>query len=250
MRLSWSLVLSSAATSAASYAGNLNYRSPSENHPGLGVSIHRVAKRGVPESSFDPSKLHFTHGVASGDPYPESVILWTRCSPSFDDVHSNSSTEGLVPLYNPVPIYSEDGNEKEEGHGNEKEEAISNAPVCLNYMVSEDESFKGKVSEGTVYTSSDIDYTVKVSKLAMDRNPRNSLIESSGRGSQVEALYHLLLSVPSLQLRQQEPDWKNQDDPRFEEGRRPDQPGRVLLLQLPYASASTCVCVCACVLVN
>lgn len=162
MKVSWSLVLASAATATASYAGNLNYRSPSENHPGLGVSIHRVAKRGAPGSAFNPSKLHFTHGVASGDPYPESVILWTRCSPKFDDVHSNSSTEGLVPLYNPVPIYSED--EKE--HGNDKEESISNAPVCLNYMVSEDEDFKGKVSEGTVFTSSDIDYTVKVSKFS------------------------------------------------------------------------------------
>lgn len=162
MKLSWSLVLSSAATATASYSGNLNYRSPSENHPGLGVSIHRVAKRGVPGSSFDPSKLHFTHGVASGDPYADSVILWTRCSPSFDDVHSNSSTHGLVPLYNPVPIYSRNEDAEEQA-------AMSNAPVCLEYKVSEDESFKHIASEGTAYTSSDIDYTVKVSKLFMDR---------------------------------------------------------------------------------
>lgn len=158
MKLSWSLALSSAATAAASYAGNLNYRSPSENHPGLGVSIHRVAKRGVPESCFDPSKLHFTHGVASGDPYEDSVILWTRCSPTFDDVRSNSSTSGLVPLYNPVPIYSGDEDPEEL-------KPISNAPVCLNYVVAEDEILKHTVAEGTVYTSSDIDYTVKVSKL-------------------------------------------------------------------------------------
>lgn len=162
MKLSWPLVLSLAATATASYSGNLNYRSPSENHPGLGVSIHRVAKRGVPGSSFDPSKLHFTHGVASGDPYADSVILWTRCSPSFDDVHSNSSTHGLVPLYNPVPIYSRNEDAEEEV-------AMSNAPVCLDYKVSKDESFKHIASEGTVYTSSDIDYTVKVSKLVMDQ---------------------------------------------------------------------------------
>ncbi|KAF3010414.1 hypothetical protein E8E15_000859 [Penicillium rubens] len=155
MKLSWSLVLSSAAAATASYSGNLNYRSPSEHHPGLGVSIHRVAKRGVPGSSFDPSKLHFTHGVASGDPYADSVILWTRCSPTFDDVHSNTSTHGLVPLYNPVPIYS--GNEDAE-----EQVAVSNAPVCLDYKVSDDESFKQIAAEGTVYTSSDIDYTVKV----------------------------------------------------------------------------------------
>lgn len=158
MKVSWSLVLSLAATATASYSGNLNYRSPSENHPGLGVSLHRVAKRGVQGSSFDPSKLHFTHGVASGDPYADSVILWTRCSPTFDDVHSNSSTHGLVPLYNPVPIYKRDEGAEDQG-------PMSNAPVCLQYKVSKDESFKHIASEGTVYTSSDIDYTVKVSKL-------------------------------------------------------------------------------------
>lgn len=175
MKVSWSLVLASAATATASYAGNLNYRSPSANHPGLGVSIHRVVKRGVPGSAFDPSKLHFTHGVASGDPYPDSVILWTRCSPKFDDVHSNSSTEGVVPLYNPVPIYSGDETGKDNGNGNgngEEQEPVSNAPVCLNYMVSEDEDFKGKVSGGTVFTSSDVDFTVKVSKLSMHQEPK------------------------------------------------------------------------------
>lgn len=176
MKLTWSIVLSSAATAAASYAGNLNYRSPSENHPGLGVSIHRVVKRGAPGSAFDPSKLHFTHGVASGDPYSDSVILWTRCSPTYDDVHSNSSTMGLVPLYNPVPIYSdEEGSEKVPVSVPEDQEPMSNAPVCLNYMVSEDESFTHAVSEGTVYTSSDIDYTVKVRRrLSMDRDLKKS----------------------------------------------------------------------------
>jgi len=162
MKISWSLVLSLAATATASYSGNLNYRSPSENHPGLGISIHRVAKRGVQGSSFDPSKLHFTHGVASGDPYADSVILWTRCSTTFDYVRSNRSTHGLVPLYNPVPIYSRD-------EGAEEQATMSNAPVCLQYKVSKDESFKHIASEGTVHTSSDIDYTVKVSKLVIGR---------------------------------------------------------------------------------
>lgn len=77
---------------------------------------------------------------------------------------------GLVPLYNPVPIYVD--NENGEGEGPQKvpvsvpvdEDPMSNAPVCLNYMVSEDNSFSHAVSEGTVYTSSDVDYTVKVRK--------------------------------------------------------------------------------------
>ena len=30
------------SSTLASYAGNLNYRSPSHNHPSLGISIHKV----------------------------------------------------------------------------------------------------------------------------------------------------------------------------------------------------------------
>jgi phosphodiesterase/alkaline phosphatase D-like protein len=41
----------------------------------------------------------------------------------------------------------------------EEQVAVSNAPICLDYKVSDDESFKQIAAEGTVYTSSDIDYT-------------------------------------------------------------------------------------------
>jgi alkaline phosphatase D len=54
------------ATVGASWAKNLNYRSPSENHPSLGISVHKVVKRSVPSTAFSPSQLNFTHGVASG----------------------------------------------------------------------------------------------------------------------------------------------------------------------------------------
>lgn len=147
-----SLLVLSATSAAASYAGNLNYRSPSHNHPSLGISIPKVVRRSDPTSAFDPAKLNFTHGVASGDPYPNSIILWTRCAPTSDDVKDNSTVSGVVPLYNPVPIYTEtDG-----AH------VVSNAPVCLNYKVAKDAQLKQVVGSGVVFTSSDIDYTVKV----------------------------------------------------------------------------------------
>ncbi|KAL8740706.1 MAG: hypothetical protein Q9184_008461, partial [Pyrenodesmia sp. 2 TL-2023] len=141
-----------AGVAAASYANNLNYRSPSHNHPGLGLSIHKVNKRNAGSSAYPASQLNFTHGVASGDPYPNSVILWTRCAPMFDDVRSNSTVTGYVPLYNPVPIY---------GAANDTGPP-STSPVCLNYKVGTDRSFANPADSGTVYTSSDTDYTVKV----------------------------------------------------------------------------------------
>jgi alkaline phosphatase D len=145
-------LLALAGTSFASYGANLNYRSPSNHHPSLGISIPKVVKRSDPAANYDPSMLNFTHGVASGDPYPTSVILWTRCSPMLDDADDNSTVSGYVPLYNPVPIY----NDTDEG------KLPSKSPVCLNFVVASDEALSDVVDHGTVYTSSDVDYTVKV----------------------------------------------------------------------------------------
>jgi alkaline phosphatase D len=111
-----------------------------------------VNKRNDPSAGYTTSNLNFTHGVASGDPYPTSVILWTRASPQFDDVKDNSTVSGDVPLFNPVPIYN--------SHGTHITK--SKSPVCLQYRVAKDKNLKQTVDQGTVYTSSDIDYTVKV----------------------------------------------------------------------------------------
>ncbi|KAL8974643.1 MAG: hypothetical protein Q9197_001131 [Variospora fuerteventurae] len=143
---------SCAGVASASYANNLNYRSPSHNHPGLGLSIHKVNKRNAGSAAYPASQLNFTHGVASGDPYPTSVILWTRCAPMSDDVSSNLTVSGYVPLYNPVPIY---GAAHDTG-------PPSTSPVCLTYKVSTDKNLASTADSGTVYTSSDTDYTVKV----------------------------------------------------------------------------------------
>ncbi|KAK5561836.1 hypothetical protein LTR46_000641 [Exophiala xenobiotica] len=144
--------LSLVATTLASYGANLNYRSPSVNHPSLGISVRKVVKRHDPRSTFAAGSLNFTHGVASGDPYPNSVILWTRCSPTFDDVNNNSTTSGFVPLYNPVPIYNDTDEAK----------PVSTSPVCLNWKIASNNKLSSVVDSGTVYTSSDVDYTVKV----------------------------------------------------------------------------------------
>ena len=152
------LLLALVGASLASYGANLNYRSPSNHPPGLGISIRKVVKRNDPSVNCKPSDLNFTYGVASGDPYSSSVILWTRCSPMLDDVDDNSTVSGNVPLYNPVPIYKD----TDEG------KAPSKSPVCLNYVVATDQALSDVVDHGTVYTSSDVDYTVKVEATGLD----------------------------------------------------------------------------------
>ncbi|MFF8812089.1 alkaline phosphatase D family protein [Streptomyces pactum] len=69
----------------------------------------------------------FLHGVASGDPLPDGVLLWTRVTPE----------PGAVP-----------------GSGRGPE-------VAVEWEVAEDESFGTVVAKGTVRTSAATDHTVK-----------------------------------------------------------------------------------------
>ncbi|KAI9660478.1 MAG: hypothetical protein M1821_009828 [Bathelium mastoideum] len=138
-------LVTSISVAEASWAKNINYRSPSEHHPGLGVAVHKVVKRNNPATVYGASNLNFTHGVASGDPYPNSVILWTRVAPFYASDASNDSVSGYVPLYN----HNDNIN-------------VSTGPICVQYKVSEDRNFTSVVTSGQAYTSSDVDYTVKV----------------------------------------------------------------------------------------
>jgi alkaline phosphatase D len=117
------------AWTEAFYDGNLNYNSPSRRHSPLGISLSKVQKRLVHDFKFVARDTHmslnFTHGVASGDPLPDRVILWSRLAPTTNDSKVNS-------------------------------------PICLTYQVSPSRSFTEILTQGTVYTSSDIDYTIKV----------------------------------------------------------------------------------------
>ncbi|KAH7128310.1 phosphodiesterase/alkaline phosphatase D precursor [Dendryphion nanum] len=131
----------------ASWTKSINYRSPSEHHPSLGISIHKVVKRNDPQIQWDPTKLNFTHGVASGDPHPDSVILWTRVSPTSDNDISNVTVSGYAKLFD---------------HDNEQYVAVSKAPICVEYKVALDQNLTNVADFGKVYTSSDVDYTIKV----------------------------------------------------------------------------------------
>ena len=139
------------ALATASWDGNLNYESPSKRHPSLGIDVPRLrlAKRGLEPRAWDPAQLKFTHGIASGDPFPDSVILWTRISPVLENDKSNVTVEGNVPLYN---------------HDTEQYIKANPNPICVEYEVGTDKNLSASsiVDKGTAYTTSDIDYTVKV----------------------------------------------------------------------------------------
>ncbi|KAI0842132.1 PhoD-like phosphatase-domain-containing protein, partial [Hypoxylon sp. FL0890] len=137
-----------ATLAAATFDGNLNYASPSRRHSGLGVDVPRVSRRSLKRGAiaYRAEELNFTHGVASGDPFPDSVILWTRVAPSLESDTSNVTVEGTVPLYN---------------HDTQTYINADPSPICVEWKVFSNGS-EDVVSSGEAYTTSDIDYTVKV----------------------------------------------------------------------------------------
>jgi len=135
----------------SSFDGNLNYASPSRRHPTLGIDVPQVSRRSMKRGNvaYAAEDLNFTHGVASGDPYPDSVILWTRVAPSPASDATNVTVEGPVALYN---------------HDTETYIKADPNPICLDWAVFPQDDLNGSsaVSSGKAYTTSDIDYTVKV----------------------------------------------------------------------------------------
>ncbi|KAK4157045.1 alkaline phosphatase [Chaetomidium leptoderma] len=155
-----SLAALSAPLASASLEGNLNYDSPSRRHVNLGIDVPAVSRRSLKRGAvpYKPSELNFTHGIASGDPYADSVILWTRVAPSAASDFNNVTVEGTVALYN---------------HETDKYIKADPHPICVEWKVWEAKSTGLRprkcvprdgavVSQGTAYTTSDIDYTVKV----------------------------------------------------------------------------------------
>jgi alkaline phosphatase D len=108
----------------------------------------RSLKRG--NTPYKTSQLNFTHGVASGDPWPESVILWTRIAPTPNSSLGNKTVDGTAGLYS---------------HETEKYIKADPHPICVEWNVFDSKpSGDGvkSVASGRAYTTSDIDYTIKV----------------------------------------------------------------------------------------
>lgn len=135
--------LSLAGVVSASFENNLAYLSPSRRHASLAVPLAHVQKR-QSGSLYTAAEVNFTHGIASGDPYANSVILWTRLSPTADNVASDIVPEGVVPIY-----------------GDEGAPPSSRA-ACVEYRIGTDEALTNVVNSGRAYTSSEVDWTVKV----------------------------------------------------------------------------------------
>lgn len=143
-------LVAAASLVEASFDRNIAYRSPSRRHPSLAVPLSHVSKRQTGDV-FSPDEVNFTHGVASGDPYADSVILWTRLAPTADSVASDLVPDGVVPIYD------------------DPEGAKPSAKAaCVEFKIATDSNLKNVADQGRAYTTSDVDYTVKVGIFPLD----------------------------------------------------------------------------------
>jgi len=117
-----SLVSAGVSASEPLLLNNLAYRSPSVtvSHGGLAHDVGEISRLEKRTTPFG-GKLSFPYGIASGDPYDDSAILWTH----------------------PVP------------------EKSTILPLCLKYETSTDKSFQGKsvVDAGIAFTTKHVDYS-------------------------------------------------------------------------------------------
>lgn len=122
-----SLIPFAAFGSESLLLNNLAYLSPSVtvSHGGLAHDVSEIARVNKRDLVVPfAGKLDFPYGVASGDPYEDSAILWTH----------------------PIPKAQKD----------------TKQPICLKYKTSTSKrKWKGSsiVDSGTVQTTKDVDYS-------------------------------------------------------------------------------------------
>src|SRR5689334_15143508 len=97
-------------------------------------AVGAAALTSVDVTAAQAAARYFRHGVASGDPRPHSVILWTRVTPSDD------ATPGS-------------------GRGRR---------VTVRWQVAKDAAFRDVVAKGSFSTGPSRDHTVKVDATGLE----------------------------------------------------------------------------------
>src|SRR3954453_23799230 len=101
---------------------------------GLSAGASIAAAATLPGTAAAAAGTAFQHGVASGDPLPGGILLWTRVTPTDDSVPGS-------------------------GQGPQ---------VSVDWQLAADASFRTVVQSGSVSTGPDRDHTVKVDVAGLD----------------------------------------------------------------------------------
>src|SRR3954447_5668501 len=95
---------------------------------GLTAGATVIAAATLPDAASAAPSTLFLHGVASGDPLPGGILLWTRVTPTAE----STPASGRGPV------------------------------VSVDWQVAADASFRTLVQSGSVTTGPERDHTVKV----------------------------------------------------------------------------------------
>jgi alkaline phosphatase D len=120
-------------------------------NPGRREFIKRVSAAGAAVAASTglsgcfAGDIDFLHGVASGDPLADRVMLWTRVTPSPEWFGNLAKAEAEV---------------RKSPHLADKLEELKR--IVVRWEVSRDADFKRRVRVGVAVTSADRDFTVKV----------------------------------------------------------------------------------------
>ncbi|KAJ3023973.1 hypothetical protein HKX48_008587 [Thoreauomyces humboldtii] len=113
---STAVALPKLASTSKGVIRNIAYDSPLINHPGLAVA---KKNRRASLAAQEVGNVQFLHGVASGDPLSDAVIIWTKVTGSDPEID-------------------------------------------VTYQLSTNNEFTDNIASGTVSTTADVDFTVKV----------------------------------------------------------------------------------------
>ena len=96
-----------------------------------------------------PQMAPFYHGVASGDPLSDRVIIWTRITIPFDERIATVNIDSASSVYS---------------------SSLFDTTVQVGWQVATDTLFTNIVQSGTANTDSSLDYTVKVDVTGLQPN--------------------------------------------------------------------------------
>jgi len=94
-------------------------------------------------------------------------------------------------------------------HETEKYIKASQSPICVDWKITTGQNMTGQsISSGRAYTTSDIDYTVKVGS---ERIVTKMRLTSLGRGWWLESVHILLLPVYGLRHERDKSHWEDKN---------------------------------------
>jgi alkaline phosphatase D len=119
---------------------------------GAGAAVLSYGLMGCTIDEGDLIPSTFTHGVASGDPSHDALIIWTRITPKSDGEVKSGNESGSIQAAGEIKTNSEINPDGE---------------IKVSWEVATDSEFTQLITTGEMLTNQSRDYTVKIDALGL-----------------------------------------------------------------------------------